>query len=77
MLSRLYGPGPMEVNSYHHQAVKAPAPGIRITARSDDGVVEAYETPQVWAVQFHPEKLLQQGDSKWLMFFEAFVDKCR
>lgn len=77
VLSRLYGPGPMEVNSYHHQAVKAPAPGIRITARSDDGVVEAYETPQVWAVQFHPEKLLQQGDSKWLMFFEAFVDKCR
>ena len=77
VLSRLYGPGPMEVNSYHHQAVKDPAPGIRITARSDDGVVEAYETPQVWAVQFHPEKLLQQGDAKWLMFFEAFVDKCR
>jgi putative glutamine amidotransferase len=53
----------LKVNSYHHQAVKKLAPGLRITARSDDGVVEGWEaTPggpiRSWVsgVQFHPEK---------------------
>ena len=77
LLSRLYGPDSLVVNSFHHQAVKDPAPGIRITARSQDGLVEAYETDQVWAVQFHPEKMLQKGDDKWLKLFEAFVGRCR
>lgn len=72
ILSRLYGADSLEVNSFHHQAVKDPAPGIRITARSDDGVVEAYEKGRIWAVQFHPEKMLQLGDEKWLKLFEAF-----
>jgi putative glutamine amidotransferase len=77
LLSRLYGADSLVVNSFHHQAVKDPAPGIRITARSDDGLVEAYETDQVWAVQFHPEKLLQKGEEKWLKLFEAYVERCR
>ena len=77
LLSRLYGPDSLVVNSFHHQAVKDPAPGIRITARSDDGLVEAYETDQVWAVQFHPEKMLQKGEEKWLKLFEAYVERCR
>lgn len=76
-LSRLFGTDSLLVNSYHHQAVKDPAPGIRITAHSDDGITEAYENNQVWAVQFHPEKMLQKGDEKWLKLFEAFVGRCR
>lgn len=75
-LATLYGPDSLEVNSFHHQAVKDPAPGIRITAHSADGIVEAYETDQIIAVQFHPEKLLQRGDTRWLPFFEAFVQRC-
>ena len=77
LLAELYGPDSLEVNSYHHQCVKTPAPGIRITARSADGIVEAYETEQISAVQFHPEKMLQKGDSKWLSLFQAFVEKCK
>ena len=77
VLAGLYGPDSLEVNSFHHQAVKDPAPGIRITARSADGIVEAYETPQVLAVQFHPEKLLQQGDTTWLPLFKTFLTRCK
>ena len=77
VLSRLYGTDSLEVNSYHHQAVKQAAPGVRVTARSREGIVEAYENSQVWAVQFHPEKMLQQGREQWLPLFELFVDRCR
>ena len=76
LLARLYGPDSLSVNSFHHQAVKDPAPGINITARSADGLAEAFETGRIWAVQFHPEKLLQQGDSTWISLFGAFVKRC-
>ena len=76
-LQRIYGQDSLEVNSYHHQAVKLPAPGLRIAARSADGIVEAYETDHVLAVQFHPEKMLQQGDDRWLALFREFVNGCK
>lgn len=63
----------LEVNSYHHQAVKDPAPGIKIAARSEDGIVEAYEADRIWAVQFHPEKLLAEGDETILPLFRAWI----
>lgn len=53
------------VNSYHHQAVEKPAPGLRIAALSDNGVVEAIESDNtciksfVMGVQWHPERLVQ------------------
>ena len=73
VLEAIFGPDSLTVNSYHHQAVKVAAPGIRVTARSAEGVIEAYETTNVLAVQFHPEKLLQQGDEKWLALFDYYV----
>ena len=73
VLSRIFGPDSLEINSFHHQAVKVPAPGIRITAHSADGIVEAFETDQIWAVQFHPEKMLQDGEEKWLELFKEYV----
>ena len=77
LLGRLFGMDTLTVNSYHHQAVKEPAPGVKVTARSEDGIVEAYEAPGLWAVQFHPEKSLKAGDGKWIRLFEAFVEACR
>ena len=71
-LHRLFGVDSLQVNSFHHQGVKDPAPGIRITARSPDGLVEAYETDQVLAVQFHPEKMAQT-DTAWLRVFRHFL----
>ncbi|MDD2954745.1 MAG: gamma-glutamyl-gamma-aminobutyrate hydrolase family protein [Oscillospiraceae bacterium] len=58
--SRLYEvvqAGELMVNSFHHQCVRQPAPGLRVCAQADDGVVEALELPgkPLLAVQFHPE----------------------
>ena len=76
VLAEIYGTDSLSVNSYHHQGVKALAPGVRATAHSADGLVEAYENEQIWAVQFHPEKDLQAGDTRWLRLFGAFVQRC-
>ncbi len=47
------------VPCYHHQAVDRVADGLHVTARSDDGLVQALEPAgPAWAlgVQFHPEE---------------------
>ena len=71
LLHKLYGTQTLRVNSTHHQAVKRPAPGIKITAVADDGIPEAFESldGQVVAVQFHPEKLIEGGDISWISLF--------
>lgn len=48
------------VNSTHHQALGRVAPGLRVVARAEDGVIEAAEKPGARfcvGVQFHPERL--------------------
>jgi len=48
-------------NSHHHQAVRDPAPGMLVTARAPDGVVEGIEgngSAFVLGVQWHPESLV-------------------
>ena len=60
-LAGILGTAPVWVNSRHHQAVTADrlAPGLRVAARSEDGVVEAVESEAhrwVIAVQWHPER---------------------
>ena len=55
-------PQGLMVNSLHHQAIKDLAPGLRTTALSPDGIVEAVESPDglVVAVQSHPEELIAE-----------------
>ena len=72
-----FGTDSLEVNSSHHQAVKDLAPGLKVTARSHDGIVEAYEGDNLTAVQFHPEKLVRSGSTQWLAFFKLFISKCK
>ena len=47
-LRQIVGVDSLAVNSHHHQAVKDLAPGLVITARASDGVVEAYESVPGW-----------------------------
>jgi putative glutamine amidotransferase len=65
------------VNSLHHQAIKDLGTGLRVTARSPDGIVEALEGGEdVVAVQCHPEELIE--DSAWARrLLERFVERVR
>jgi putative glutamine amidotransferase len=70
--------GTCQVNSRHHQAVKAVAPNWEVAGTAPDGVVEAIEQPgDVFrmAVQWHPENFWRTGEFRPL--FEAFIDAAR
>lgn len=58
-LAGLVGAGGLTVHSYHHQGVDRVGDGLVVTARTDDGLVQAFETPDasyLVAVQWHPEE---------------------
>jgi len=69
-------------NSYHHQSVKAPGTGLRVTAKAVDGTIEAveHETLPIWATQWHPERMCADFRPSDLPpqepFFEFFVRQC-
>jgi putative glutamine amidotransferase len=57
-------PGQILVNSRHHQAIRAVAPGFVVSATAPDGIVEAIEKPGAAfcvAVQWHPENFWTTG----------------
>ena len=60
-LAELAGGSSARVNSSHHQSVDKPGRGLRVAARTPDGVIEALEwtTGPGWAlgVQWHPERM--------------------
>jgi putative glutamine amidotransferase len=67
------------VNSFHHQSVKRVANGMRVTARSPDGVIEGLEsTDENWwvmAVQWHPEEMTESSEPWDRGLFKAFARK--
>jgi putative glutamine amidotransferase len=73
-------PNACRVNSLHHQAVKRLGHGLKVTARSEDGVVEAVECaeeyPFLLAVQWHPEEMVNNS-AEQREIFARFVAKCR
>lgn len=49
----------LEVNSYHHQAIKDLAPQFKVSAQTE-GIIEAIEAPEkrfIIGVQWHPERI--------------------
>ncbi len=76
LLYRIVGAGVLRVNSSHHQAVKRLGSGLRINARSDDGVIEGIESVKhrfVLGVQWHPESTFETSPDGQRIF-EAFID---
>lgn len=65
------------VNSSHHQALDQVAEGLTVTARADDGIVEAAECHDgryCVGVQFHPERLWAQQPNRWRWLFAELVE---
>ena len=72
--------GDATVNSLHHQSVKALAPGFKVSAISEDGVIEGIEkvgAKCVMGVQFHPEIMVKNGYDSFLKIFQYIVEKAR
>ena len=61
------------VNSFHHQAVNFPGKGVSVTARSQDGAIEAIELdshPFALGVQWHPECMYRTSGEMRDLFHE-------
>lgn len=56
-LNNVYKQEVIEVNSYHRQAIRNLASNFKVTAVSEDGIIEAIEDGNIIGVQYHPEKL--------------------
>lgn len=66
-------------NSFHHQGVKDPAPGLRVAARAGDGMIEALESTTdrfILLVQWHPE-FTHSTDPASDALFSAFIKAAR
>jgi putative glutamine amidotransferase len=74
-LYRIFRRDTLKTNSFHHQAIREIAPGFRVSARSNDGIIEAIEKEDgsfVLGVQWHPEYLYpRQAEAARL--FKAFL----
>lgn len=82
ILFSLYHKERMAVNSFHHQAVKAPGARFRTTAVAPDGVIEAIESTEfksIMGVQWHPEHLGDEGQRlfRWLADEAAEFQKAK
>ncbi len=81
-LHRLCGQNSLQVNSFHHQAVRGPAPGLVVDAVCTDGIIEAFYAPAhpfLVGVQFHPECYFHTEDTTphAKKLFAAWMNACR
>jgi putative glutamine amidotransferase len=77
-LYELLGTDTLLVNSSHHQAVDRLGKGMKVSARAEDGVIEAIESTKhslVIGVQWHPERML--GDFLQKRLFTTFLEAVR
>lgn len=62
-------------NSSHHQAIKSVGDDLKVVAKADDGIIEAFEKPNhpfCIGVQWHPEFQTSPADKK---LFKEFVNQ--
>jgi putative glutamine amidotransferase len=75
ILGSLVGDKVSNAALYHHQAIDDLGKGLKITAKSEDGIIEAVELadyPFGVAVQWHPEQTLDD-----LRIFEGLIEAAR
>ncbi len=65
------------VQSYHHQALDVVAPGLTVSARGDDGIIQAVDVDALTfgvAVQWHPEESAAQDARLFAALVEAAAE---
>ena len=76
LIGRVYGEGEIRVTSRHHMSIDKVADGFRVTAKCQDGVVEAIESEMIdWfalGTQFHPE--CSAASALDIRIFEEFIE---
>ncbi|MDB4875422.1 MAG: peptidase [Gemmatimonadetes bacterium] len=81
VLAEIVGATSIRTNSSHHQSVDRVGRDLRVTARSEDGIVEALESTDAnwWmlAVQWHPEELTATPENWDRRLFAAYADAVR
>lgn len=70
------------VNTHHHQSIKECAPGLRVTAVTDEGIIEAveHESLPIIGAQWHPERMIGEENfemENMMPLFEYFVELCK
>lgn len=71
LLEILFHKSSRMVNSMHHQALVSPPPHWRVSAYSEDGIIEAIELPgEIFkvGVQWHPEELYRREEMDSILF---------
>lgn len=68
----------MQVNSFHHQAIKDLAPSLKLAGVAPDSLIEAVYLPGktfFLGVQWHPEHLFRTNEDA-LNIFTSFINAC-
>ena len=81
-LAKLAGSERAHINSSHHQAIDKAGDGLRVTARSSEGIVEGVELEGagqwVVGVQWHPERMPEDAFAQKIFGdFVAAVERSR
>jgi len=77
-LAKILGSGKIQIATEHHQGIRDLASRFIPSAFAADGIIEAMEQPsrpEIFAVQWHPERRLHFSSTRRL--FKAFVKACR
>lgn len=80
LIRRLFRREVLAVNTFHHQAVMQPGEGLRVSARSKDGIIEAVESTcgkSVMGVQWHPESFYRAPDKPMKPIFDWLVGEAK
>lgn len=67
------------VNSYHVMHLEKLGEGLRVVARSEEGIIEAVENKEkrIFGTQWHPERSYHNDDPFGKVIFENFLKHCR
>lgn len=71
--------GTIEVNSWHHQAIKDLGNNLKVVATASDGTIEAIvrtDKSYFLGLQFHPEELIMDDNNEdALNLYKSFIAK--